>query len=280
VDLTMAQDSWLRGRDLNVEMAGTLDVYWDRMERDMTFFGVLDAVRGVYSVLGRQFQIEEGTVSFAGTPGINPDLDIRASNRVRTPDNQPLDIVATVGGSLLEPRVSLSTNSTFAISESDLVSYLIFGQPSYALASGEGAIARGTAQVFAGATANLAAGLFSSELGSVLARDGLPVNLDYLAITQGKNDPGGLQDWWMSTQVELGKYLTDDIFAGLQFRPFTENQGQDRLASVRLETRLSDRWTLEGYWEDRFLRRGLYGLRDQNLYEKVLGFLLYTEWGY
>jgi autotransporter translocation and assembly factor TamB len=243
----------------------------------MTFFGVLDAVRGQYAVLGRQFQIQDGTVSFAGTPGINPDLDIQAVNRVRTPDNQPLDIIATVKGSLLEPRVSLSSNSTFAISESDLVSYLIFGQPSYALASGEGAIARGTAEVFAGATANLAVGLFSSELGSVLARDW---GLDYLAITQGRTDPRGLQSWRASTQVEVGKYLTEDIFAALQWRPWTEVEGQDPLASVSLETRLTDRWTLEGYWEDRFLRRGLYGLRGQNLYKKVLGFLFYTEWGY
>ncbi|MCJ7627416.1 MAG: translocation/assembly module TamB domain-containing protein, partial [Longimicrobiales bacterium] len=175
-NLTMAQDGWLRSRELNVEMAGTLNVFWDRTGRNLVFLGVLDAVRGVYSVFGRQFQVEGGTVSFPGTPGINPDLNIRAQNRLRTTDGN-LDITATVVGSLLVPRVSLSSNSSFTIAESDLVSYLIFGRPSYALASEQ-------RKKFAGAGASLAAGLFSSELGSLLARD---VGLDYLAISQDQS---------------------------------------------------------------------------------------------
>ena len=212
--LTMAQDSWLRGRQLNMELAGTLDVYWDRTVQNITFVGVLDAVRGTYSVFSRQFQVEEGTVSFAGVPGINPDLNIRALNRLRTPGNEQLEIIATVGGSLLEPRVSLSGNSSFPIPEEDLVSYLIFGRPAYAVGAGQ----RDAAQ---GATANLAVGLFSSELGSLLTRD---VGVDYLAVTQGSfGNLGPRETQWQgavyATQVEIGQYLTEDIFVALQWRP-------------------------------------------------------------
>jgi len=256
VYLTMAQDGWLRGRELNVEMAGTLEVYWDRTERDLAFWGVLDAVRGVYSVFGRQFQVEEGTVGFPGTPGVNPDLSIRAVNHVRTPENRRLDIVASVEGSLLAPRVSLSSNAPFPIAESDLVSYLIFGRPSYALASGQSAYARGAAGVFAGAGASLAVGLFSSELGSILTKD---VGLDYLAVTQGQNQAmgtQGLQGTVATTQVEVGQYLTDDIFAAILWRPMST--GPNRFAALRVETRLSDHWTLEGYWEDRLLRTEMF----------------------
>ena len=80
------------------------------------------------------------------------------------PGKRSPDIIATVGGSLLEPRVSLSGNSPFPIAESDLVSYLIF----------EPAGLRGGARqgMPRGATASLAVGLFSSELGSILTRDG------------------------------------------------------------------------------------------------------------
>ena len=279
VDLTMAQDGWLRGRELNVEMAGKLGVSWDRTKRDLTFLGVLDVVRGVYSVFGRQFQVEEGTVSFPGTPGINPDLNIRALNRLRTSDIDRLDIIATVEGPLLEPRVSLSSNSPFPFAESDLVSYLIFGRPSYALASGQSAYARGAAELFAGATASLAVGLFSSELGSILAQD---VGLDFLAITQGQNEALGirtLQGTVATTQVEIGQYLTEDIFAALLWRPLMT--GSNRFAALRVETRLSDHWTLEGYWEDRLLRNQLFQIHRPGFDLKwVYGFFLYREWGY
>jgi translocation and assembly module TamB len=281
VQLTMAQDSWLRGREMNLELEGNLGVYWDRTQRDLAFLGVLNAVRGVYSVFGRQFQVEEGTVSFPGTPGINPDLNIRALNRLRTANDDRLEIIATVDGSLLAPRVSLSSNSTFQIAESDLVSYLIFGRPSYALASGQSAVVRGAAGVFAGATASLAFGLFSSELGAVLTRDW---GLDYLAVSQGQNQAlntkflGGTV---ATTQVEIGQYLTDDLFASVLWRPLSSGTGQDEFAALRIESRLSDRWTLEGYWEDRFLRSGIWGFEDQDLdLSKVFGFFLYREWGY
>jgi hypothetical protein len=279
IDLTMAQDSWLRGRELNLEMAGSLGVYWDRRARDLVFLGVLDAVRGVYSVFGRQFQVEEGTVSFPGTPGINPDLNIRALNRLRTQDNDRLDIIATVEGSLLEPRVTLSSNSAFQMAQSDLVSYLVFGRPSYALTTGQSAYARGAAGIFAGATTSLAVGLFSSELGAILTKD---VGLDYLAVTQGQNQPLGtqaLRGTVATTQVEIGQYLTEDIFAALLWRP--GSRGQDQFAALRIESQISDRWTLEGYWEDRFLRSGFWGVDEYTLgLNKVFGFFLYREWGY
>ncbi|MCJ7629729.1 MAG: translocation/assembly module TamB, partial [Longimicrobiales bacterium] len=174
-----------------------------------------------------------------------------------------------VVGSLLAPRVSLSSNSSFAIAESDLVSYLIFGLPSYALGSGQ-------RNAFAG---SLAAGLFSSELGSLLARD---VGLDYLAISQDQssNLTRTLGDAVKeNTQVEIGQYLTENIFAALHWRPWATSQG--RFAALRLETRFSDSWTLEGYWEDRLLRSGLWAGRDLGLnLDKVFGFFLYRQWGY
>jgi hypothetical protein len=282
--LTMAQNSWLRGRQLNIEMAGTLDVFWDRTAQNLTFLGALDAVRGTYSVFSRQFQVEGGTVSFPGVPGIDPDLNIRAVNRLRTPKNEQLEIIATVEGSLLAPRVSLSGNSTFPIGEDDLVSYLIFGQPTYAVSSGQSELAAESADALRGATANLAVGLFSSELGSILTRD---VGLDYLAVTQGTTDELGIRvgQWegaLFATQIEIGQYLTEDIFAALQWRPIrAEGSELSALAAIRVETRLADKWTLEGYMEDRFLRTSLFLVGSEEVRTNYsFGFFLYRQWGY
>ena len=288
VGVTVGRGTWLRGRDLNVEMDGNLQVFWDRTERELVLVGELEAVRGIYAILGRQFQVQEGTVNFLGTPGINPNLDIEAMNRLRTAGGEErLEIVANVTGTLLSPRVSLSSNAAFPISESDLVSYLVFGRPTYALASGQSAFAEGAAGSLLGAAAGagvtLGLGTLGNQLGSVFSQG---FGLDYLAITQGQdvNPFGTTADWAgtvATTEVEIGQYLTDDIFAALHWRPLTElaGAGQSQFAGLRVEWRLADLWSLEGFVEDRLSRSPLF--RSTNLkLDKVLGFFLYREWGY
>jgi len=285
VDVSMARDSWLRGRDLNVEMDGELQVFWDRTERDLAMVGELEAVRGIYTVLGRQFQVQGGTVSFVGTPGINPNLDIQATADVRTEDDR-LEITASVGGTLLSPRVSLTSNAAYGIAESDLVSYLIFGRPSYALASGQNRFVQGAAGSLLGAAGgaglNFTLGTVGSQLSSVVVRD-LP--LDYLSISQGDYlDPLANSNWYgtlSTTQVEIGQYLTQDVFAAILWRPLSGlgTSQQDQFAGLRLEWRLADLWTLEGYMEDRFARSPLFRSVDFKP-QKVLGFFFWREWGY
>ena len=286
VDVSMARDSWLRGQDLNVEMDGELQVFWDRTERNLAMVGELEAVRGVYTVLGRQFQVREGTVSFIGTPGVDPNLDIQAMHRVRTPEEN-LEITANVGGTLLSPRVSLTSNAAYGIAESDLVSYLIFGRPSYALASGQNRYVQGAAGSLLGAAGgaglNFTLGTVGSQLSSVVARD---FGLDYLAISQGEYaDPLAANAAWYgtvsTTQVEIGQYLTQDVFAAIMWRPLTSlgTAQQDQFAGLRLEWRLADFWTLDGFIEDRFARSPLFRSADFKS-KKVLGLSFWREWGY
>jgi translocation and assembly module TamB len=288
VDVSMGRDTWLRGRDLNVEMTGDLQLSWDLTERDMVLVGDLYAVRGVYGVLGRQFQVQEGTVRFQGIPGINPELDITALNSLRTYDGDRFDVIATVQGTLLSPRVSLSSNAPFPIGESDLVSYLIFGRPTYALASGQSAAAQGAAGALlgaaTGATANLALGTLSAELGSVFARN---VGLDYLAISQDRDAAYlgtlDLAGTVATTQVEIGQYLADGVFAALLWRPLTGLGGTSLtpFAGLRLEWRMTDAWTLEGFVEDLFSRRSLFRGVEPGIQTRLVpGFFLYREWGY
>jgi len=284
----MGRDSWLRGRDLNVEMGGDLQLFWDRTERDLALVGGLQAIRGVYTFLGRQFQVQEGSVSFMGTPGINPNLNIEALHRLRRLEGQRLDIIATVGGTLLDPRVSLSSTESFTIAQSDLVSYLIFGRPTYALASGENRYVEGAAGSLLGAAggvgANFALGTLSNQLGSVVARD---FGFDFLSISQGAYaDPFGDQGMAgtvRTTQVEIGQYLTDNVFAALLWRPLADEatSGQGQFAGLRMEWRMADLWTLEGYHEDRFSRSPLFGAGNLAYrLDKVTGFLFWREWGY
>lgn len=293
VDLRVERGTWLRSADMNVEIGGELLVAYDRgrgedqRRGDLVLVGELEATRGSYSLYGRRFVVQEGTVEFVGTPGINPDLSIEATNRIRQIDGDPLTITATVTGTLEDPRVVLSSPES-AVAQSDLVSYLIFGRPTYELASGEAAVVEGAAGrlvgTAAGAGLTLGFGTLTSRLGTLLGQEW--EWLDYLAITQTQEFSLaglGLGSTLAGTQVELGKYLSEDLFAVIVARPLVE-MGQtsgSMFGGVRLEWTVTDTYTVEAFWEDRFLRRRTFGFGQLGVQtSKVLGFLLYREWGY
>jgi autotransporter translocation and assembly factor TamB len=130
VDLEIGRDFWLRSREMDVEIGGALLATFDRRKREIVMAGSLGAERGNYNSFGRQFQVVGGSVEFVGTPGINPELNIQAVTRFRRPGGEPLNISASVEGTLLSPTVVLSSDAQPAIAQSDLISYLIFGRPS------------------------------------------------------------------------------------------------------------------------------------------------------
>jgi hypothetical protein len=59
------------------------------------------------------------------------------------------------------------------------------------------------------------------------------------------------------------------------------NTGLNPFASLRVEWRLSDQWTLESFIEERFARASVFQARDLGSQQpKVLGFFLFRQWGY
>ncbi len=280
VDLAIQRDFWIRSRELNVEIEGGLIVAFDRARRDILLVGTLGAPRGNYVAFGRQFQVQEGAVEFVGTPGLNPSLNIQAVHRLRRQGGEPLDIVASVEGTLLAPRVTLTSEAQPPIAQSDLISYLIFGRPSYALGSGETSVLEGAA----GAGVSAVTGTIATQLSEVLARQ---IGLDFFTITQAQEaDVAGLPQTlggaFAATQVEVGQYISQNLFLALVLRPLRGIGGsQAQLPGARLEWRFADTWTLEGYVEDRFGRRGVYTFGEAGLQvSRIFGVELYREWGY
>ncbi|MSR22214.1 MAG: translocation/assembly module TamB [Gemmatimonadetes bacterium] len=281
VDLAFQRDFWLRSREMNVEIGGALTVTYDRPRRDLLLVGNLEAIRGTYDVFGRQFQVASGAVEFVGTPGINPALNIQAVTRLRRDAGEPVNITAQVQGTLVNPRVVLSSDAQPAIAESDLISYLIFGRPSYALASAESSVL----QRAAGASVTLGVGAVASSLGSVVGRE---VGFDYFSITQTQNGAAGMESTaglsgsLAYTQIEVGRYLGQDLFLTLVVRPLSGLGGVSQtFPGARVEWRFTDSWSVEGFVEDRFARQANTGFGTLGVrLSKVLGLTLYREWGY
>jgi autotransporter translocation and assembly factor TamB len=281
VGLDIERDVWLRSSQINVEIAGELTTVFDRRANEIILVGQLEAVRGSYNGFGRRFEVQEGVVEFAGTPGIDPRLDIQATTRLRTQD-ELLNIVANLEGTLLQPRVSLTSDSEPPLAASELASYLIFGRPSPFLSEGEQSIVSSAT----GAVSSLGLGVVANQLGSAVAQQ---VGLDYFAITTATQadllggGSGAFRGSVAATQFELGQYLADDIFVALLLRPLSSfgEGGQSQFSGARVEWRFADLWTVEGFVEDRFSREGLSGFRELGFTTaKTMGLLLYREWGY
>jgi translocation and assembly module TamB len=130
IDLTIRIPSrfLIRGRGLDVEMAGELQV---ELEEGMpTPVGSLRPVSGRLNLLGRTFRIDEGSVTFFGQDAVDPALDLGLRL-----DLSGTEFRVRVTGTAQAPELALS--STPEMPEGDILSFLLFGQRMDDLDSGQ-----------------------------------------------------------------------------------------------------------------------------------------------
>ena len=280
IELSVESDSWLRSRQIDMEIDGGLELEYDRGARRFVAAGELAAIRGSYNYFGRRFVVQEGTLEFIGIPGVNPNLDIQAVARLRAGDS-PLNVIANVGGTLVAPSVSLTSDAAAPIEEPELVSYLVFGRPPALLGSGESSLLGG-AIITDGLSLGL--GRLADEFQEAVAQEiGF---VDYFAIsnqraTQRLGPNPSLLGTLASTQIEFGRYLWDDVFLSVDLAPVgTTTQTRTRIPNARLEWRFADLWSFESFAEDPLLRRGVLGVQQSGpTYAHSLGLFVYREWG-
>lgn len=146
VAINIGDDVWLRSDEANIKLGGSLNVALGRApgsdRPQLALEGQLNAIRGTYRLnvvpfVQPTFDVEQGTLRFFGTPDLDPALDITAINTVRRPqqslNGQDVRIRATIGGTLSTPTLTLSSADNLPLSQSDLLSYLITGEPAFAL---------------------------------------------------------------------------------------------------------------------------------------------------
>jgi hypothetical protein len=170
------------------------------------FDGTLNAVRGNYTlriggIVSREFTVDRGTVRYFGTPDLNAELDIEATHVVTAAEtNEEIPVTARITGTLLQPKLQLLSPPTATrpgLSQTELVSYLMFGRPTFSL-QGQGTQGSQYAAVLAGVSYLTSA--FSSELQRALISD-LGVPIDYLDIRTGTAGGGSIGGQSGSAQV-------------------------------------------------------------------------------
>jgi translocation and assembly module TamB len=243
VNVDIGSDVWLRSTEANIKLGGSLDVTLAPPSPGepprLALAGTLNADRGTYRLnlvdpfIQPSFDVQRGTLRFFGTSDLNPLLDISAIHTVRQPrqgaNGRDVRVEVDITGTLARPELTLKSPDNLPLSQSDLLSYLVTGEPAVGLDNGQ------------------VAGLGVRTLGNLLV-SALPQNVvDYLEIqTAGPgSDPAqtatnpayvGL----LNTRAVLGKQIGSRWFLGLSTGLCFVNRGafKENLG-LQLEYRIS-----------------------------------------
>ncbi len=145
VRLEIGEDVWLRSPEANIKLGGGLRLTRALDPRDglarLALADSLTVERGTYQLnlgLARPtFDVERGAIRFFGDPDLDPALDIAALHVVRqqrpNSNRQDVRIRVRMGGTVSQPTLTLSSADNPPLPESDMLSYLVTGEPAYAL---------------------------------------------------------------------------------------------------------------------------------------------------
>jgi hypothetical protein len=242
---TFADNVWFQAFDARVQLGGTLNI--ERTGELLIITGTLEGTRGQYVLqagpIVRRFDVTAATVRFVGTGELNPLIDFTAQRRIIDPAGRHLSIDVRITGTAQNPQIALASADAAALPQSELLSILIFGQPSFALGGGGIPGEAVLEQTLVGGLAELA-GL---ELEQAIIQDlGLPV--DILQIRFG---PGGFGGFG-TPQILLGRELTTDVFLTVETALdalFADTEAGPQTWAVRLEWAIDPRQTLRTGFE-------------------------------
>jgi autotransporter translocation and assembly factor TamB len=205
---------WIRGEGLDVELGGELFV---RTEQILLISGDLKALRGEYRLLGRVFEVEQGTVQFYGEDELNPALDLSLTTRV-----EGILFRVSLFGTVQEPELVLSSEPSLA--EGDILSYLVLGRSVDDLDQNQVGLLKSRAT-------DIAAVFGTTQLEGELERR---LGFDMVSIREGSGREQG-------SALVLGKYLSPRILLKYEQELGTESNFLFNLEylltkAVRLET--------------------------------------------
>ncbi|MDP9176423.1 MAG: translocation/assembly module TamB [Gemmatimonadota bacterium] len=282
VNLRVDRDVFVRSRDANIEVYsdGDLAIHVNRARQSLIFDGVLLSERGEYRFLTKRFEIKRGSATFINIDELNPTLQVTGAYEVRLPAREAINIEILIGGTLLNPRISLASDAQPPIPQSDLLSYLAFGRSSSSLLQLE-ASGVGSSNNLIGAGAALAAKQLASVALGVIADEAAgeaaqSLGADVFTITPAdvQTDVGG---FLRGTDIEFGKYIKSHTFIGVQIRPDPEALKRPGLYLQHRFGGLKG-YRLETSFEPRFILREPSLAAQEPTTTSVLGLFLIREW--
>jgi len=217
--------------------------------------GVVSTDRGEYTFLSKTFQIKRGSATFTGGPELNHIVQATGEYAVALAGRPNFNVRVLIGGTVQKPKLTLESDAQPPISQSDLLSYLAFGRSASSLLQVEGSGLTG-----ATATGNLVgvgAALATKRMAAVAlgvmadevegqATKGLGADVFNITPADVPTELGsqGVINFFQSTRVEAGKYLSPYFFMALQAQQYP---------GVRAEYRAPKGWKYSASVEPRYL---------------------------
>lgn len=202
-----------QGFGLTARIAGSLTAI-DQPEKGTLGEGELRVLDGKYKIYGRELQIEQGRLLFAGGPIANPGIDARAVRQVRE-----VRAGVRVYGDLQDPRVSLFSEPP--MDDSDILSYIVVGRPLNTASEAEGeALYQAARQLgLAGG------GLLARRLEETFGFDELRIQ----PLTETSEDPA----------LVIGKYLSPRLYVSYAIGLFQDAN------ILQLQYEIDKNWRLQ-----------------------------------
>jgi autotransporter translocation and assembly factor TamB len=206
--------------DMNITVGGDVRIRKEPGGK-IGLVGTINTVRGTYEFQGRRFDlVRGGTLRFAGSPDMNPALDVTATRLI---PNTGVEARVHVTGTAKAPELKLTSNPP--LEESDILALIVFNRPVNELGTGERSSLAATA-------GGIATGFIAAPLGESI---GKALDLDLFEITT-TTDEGEL-----GAGVTLGQQVGDRAFLKLR-----QQFGQRSLTEFILEYQLTDFLRLQG----------------------------------
>lgn len=198
--ISAPQAVFVRGRGLDAEMAGKVDV--GGTPAAPTAVGGLTLRRGEFTLLGRRLNFSRGVVTLDNLDRIDPRLDFVASTTV-----QSTTVNVNIGGTSRAPTVTVTSVPSLPADEA--MALLLFGKPASGLSAFELAQA---AQGLAELTGRSPGTGVLSRLRNGLGLDRLSVGSGSSSITGSNGSTANSANAPMT--LEAGRYVAPGVYVG------------------------------------------------------------------
>jgi translocation and assembly module TamB len=200
---------FVRGHGLDAEWRCDLTISGTSAAPIIT--GSLQVVRGTFSLLGKDFILTRGTISFAGGAGADPVLDLLAEA-----SSTGLTVQAIITGTVSSPAIRLT--STPVLPQDEVLSRLLFGTTVGQITPIQGLqLAQAAAQLAGGGGTDILGtirrnlGLDRLAIGSSGGASGALPGGPLSTSGSGSSSQSGISD----TQLSAGKYVVPGFYVGV-----------------------------------------------------------------
>ncbi|MDE3214851.1 MAG: translocation/assembly module TamB domain-containing protein [Gemmatimonadota bacterium] len=233
VRVTLGDEVWLRSQEANIKLGGSLNVRRsavratgpgspfsseraDSLTYRLALDGTLTAERGTYTLafgpIQREFQVQSGSITFYGDPELNPKIDVSAAYQVRQYNRPDIKVVAKLSGYLYPgPSLDLESGENYAIPQSDLVSYLCCGVPSFELGANQTYL-QTAAQVLLPTASSVLAQTLRGQVGSAVDMLQFQPGATDLSAVPGQTTGSATREFFAGTRVGGDKQITRNVF--------------------------------------------------------------------